>query len=167
MSIAFCQPPSTPPGPYDECACRKCQSGTLRVIRSPQYFHPPGADTIRVEHLSVRCDCCGYATVHSSQGRENQRRLAARKSAYGGQMLGEEIAAFRRKWGLTLRDASHLFGRRPGAFEAFEKEAAYPDLLTTKLIRLAMYSPVVLRQLADREGVRIPLWDRQMGGVTR
>ena len=162
MSIACCPSPLRDRGVFEECACGKCQRGKLRIIKTPQYFHPPGACTVAVELLSVRCDYCGFATAYPSQRKENELRRAARKSAYGSQMLGEEISAFRHKWGLSTRDAGSLFGKGLHAFEAFEKETAYPDMLTSKLIRLAMHSPPVLRQLADREGVRIPLWDREM-----
>ena len=76
---------------------------------------------------------------------ENLRRRAARKEHYGLFLLGEDIFAFRRKYGLTQQAASRLFGKGIIAFSRYETEKSYPDESTTKLIRAAMRRPELLK----------------------
>ncbi len=96
-----------------------------------------------------------------SQMEENLRRRAARKAHYGHYLLGEDIFAFRRKYGLTQQAASRIFGKGIIAFSRYESEKSFPDESTTKLIRTAMQRPAVLKDLADESGVKVPLWEER------
>jgi len=113
---------------------------------------------VRVELLTSVCDTCGQQTIRSAEHDENLRRLAARKDQYGGLLLGEEIARLRLRYGLTQQAASKIFGKGKIAFSRYENEATYPDESTTLLLTLAIERPDVLKWLADRAGVEIPLW---------
>lgn len=140
-------------------ACRSCRKGSMQPIERMQTYAPPGTDGVVITQLAARCDQCGKETVLPSQMDENLRRRAARKAHYGLYLLGEEIFAFRRKYGLTQQAASRLFGKGIIAFSRYESEKSYPDESTTKLIRAAMRHPALLKELADESGVEIPLWE--------
>jgi HTH-type transcriptional regulator/antitoxin MqsA len=138
--------------------CRACKQGDLLPTTWTRTFSPLG-ETVTVELLSSKCSHCGAESTSSRQHDENLERLAARKPAYGHLLMGEEIVAFRMKYGLTQRVAAKIFGKGLIAFSRYENEASYPDLTTTKLLRQAMANPELLKALADEEGVQIPLWE--------
>jgi len=138
--------------------CKKCREGVMRPIERPEIFHPPTGD-LTVMTLAAKCDHCGSERVLGSQIEENIARLQARKAHYGGHLLGEEIFEFRRKYGLSQTAASKIFGKGKIAFSRYENEKSFPDESTTKLLEMAMQFPQVLKALADKEEVEIPLWD--------
>ena len=84
--------------------------------------------------------------------------MAARKAHYGNLLMGEEILAIRRRYGLTQQDASTIFGKGIIAFSRYEKEVTYPDDSTTLLLQLAIENPTVIKKLADKAGIELPLW---------
>jgi HTH-type transcriptional regulator/antitoxin MqsA len=130
----------------------------MQEVERQESFHPPGLSKVVVTLMGARCSHCGKETVLASQMEENLRRRAARKEHYGLFLLGEDIFAFRRKYGLTQKAASRIFGKGIIAFSRYETEKSYPDESTTKLIRAAMRRPELLKELADESDVEIPLW---------
>ena len=139
--------------------CRRCRQGHMQTVEHVETFNPPTGKTVAVRQLSARCDSCGQEKVLASQVDENLRLRAARKEHYGEYLLGEDIFEFRRRWGLTQRNFSTVFGRGIIAFSRFETEKAYPDLSLTRLLRQAMRRPEVFKELADEAGVAVPFWD--------
>ncbi|MGB9109840.1 MAG: type II TA system antitoxin MqsA family protein [Telluria sp.] len=137
--------------------CRVCKSGTLHESVSYQEFFP-NKKKVTVELLESKCDTCGSVRVLSAQHEENLRRLAARKSEYDGQLMGEEYIAFRKRYGLTQQQASKILGKGIIAFSRYENEEFYPDTSSRLLFEVAMARPEVLKMLADKAGVTIPLW---------
>jgi len=138
--------------------CRRCRQGQMQTIERVELFNPPAGEQVEVRELAVRCDHCGKETVLSSQMDENLRRRAARKEKYGEYLLGEDIFAFRRHWGLTQQAFSRVFGKGIIAFSRYETEKAYPDLSLTRLLKAAMRHPEVFKELADAAGVEVPFW---------
>lgn len=124
---------------------------------SQQAFFP-NKKKVTVDLLESVCAHCGSVRVLSAQHDENLRRLAARKSAYDGQLMGEEYIAFRKRYGLTQQQASKIFGKGIIAFSRYENEEFYPDTSSRLLFEVAMARPDVLKMLADKAGVTIPLW---------
>jgi HTH-type transcriptional regulator/antitoxin MqsA len=108
--------------------------------------------------LTTQCDQCSATKTLLSQQKENLARLAARKAHYGNLLMGEEILAIRRRYGLTQQDASTIFGKGIIAFSRYENEVTYPDDSTTLLLQLAIESPTVIKKLADKAGIELPLW---------
>ncbi|MEY8689677.1 MAG: type II toxin-antitoxin system MqsA family antitoxin [Leptothrix sp. (in: b-proteobacteria)] len=137
--------------------CPACRKGNLLPSVRTQMFHPHGKD-VSVELLVSRCDVCNEETTRASQHDENLRRLAARKAHYDGLLLGEEIVALRKRYGLTQQAAAKVFGKGKIAFSRYENEASYPDETMTRMLRMALAKPDVLKWLADEAGVRVPLW---------
>lgn len=138
--------------------CPSCRSTELREVEHPREFNPGGKQVV-VNLLALRCAACGAESVRAAQHDENLRRLAARKAHYGGLLLGEEIFALRRRYGITQQAAAKIFGKGKIAFSRYENESSYPDRSTTLLLELAIERPDVMRALADRAGVELPLWD--------
>lgn len=144
-----------PTGMSDRCpACRK---GHLRATEHTREFTPHG-ESVVVRLQTSRCDACGETTTTAAQHRDNLRALAARKAAYRGLLLGEEILALRKRYGLTQQQASAVFGKGKIAFSRYEAETSYPDTSTTLLLTLASERPDVMKSLADKAGIALPLW---------
>jgi putative zinc finger/helix-turn-helix YgiT family protein len=137
--------------------CPACRKGRLHAITQTEVFLPHGNE-VPVELLASRCDACGVETTRASQHDENLRRLAARKEHYGGLLMGEEIVSLRKRYGLTQKAASRIFGKGKIAFSRYENEVTYPDEGTTLMLAMAIEKPDCLKWLADKAGVEIPLW---------
>jgi putative zinc finger/helix-turn-helix YgiT family protein len=137
--------------------CPACRQGQLHPITHHKVFHPRGTE-VSVTLLTSLCDACGVQTTRASQHEENLRRLADRKPHYGKVLMGEEIVALRKRYGLTQQAAAQVFGKGKIAFSRYENEVSYPDDSTTLLLQLALEKPDTLKWLADRAGVDLPLW---------
>jgi putative zinc finger/helix-turn-helix YgiT family protein len=137
--------------------CPACRKGRLHAIIRTEVFRPNGNE-VKVELLASRCDACGVETTRASQHDENLRRLAARKVHYGRLLMGEEIVALRKRYGLTQQAASRIFGKGKIAFSRYENEVTYPDEGATLMLAMAIEKPDSLKWLADKAGVEIPLW---------
>ena len=137
--------------------CPACRKGYLHPITHTQVFRPRGAE-VAVELLASTCDACGVQTTRASQHEENLKRLAARKPHYGNVLMGEEIMALRKRYGLTQQAAAKVFGKGKIAFSRYENEVTYPDDCTMLMLSMALEKPDSLKWLADRAGVELPLW---------
>lgn len=140
-----------------EWNCPVCRKGPLRPAQKIRVFAPHGQRLEVLLETSV-CEHCGETTTLASQHKENLQRLAARKVQYGSVLMGEEILALRKRYGLTQQQASLVFGKGKIAFSRYESETTYPDESTTLLLTLAMERPEVMKSLADKAGVSLPLW---------
>ena len=137
--------------------CPACKAGRLQAITRPKNFRPNGKP-VTVELQASRCDACGVESTRAAQHDENLCRLAARKEHYGDLLMGEEIVALRKRYGLTQQAASRIFGKGKIAFSRYENEVTYPDVSTTLMLTMAIEKPDSLKWLADKVGVEIPLW---------
>ena len=137
--------------------CPACRQGRLHAIVRTEVFRPNG-NKVEVELLASLCDACGVETTRASQHDENLRRLAARKEQYGSLLMGEEIVALRKRYGVTQQAASRIFGKGKIAFSRYENEVTYPDESATLLLQLAIEQPSAMKSLADKAGVELPLW---------
>lgn len=137
--------------------CPVCRKGHLHAAERVREFRPHGK-LLEVKLQTSRCDTCGEMTTKASQQKENLRALAARKAQYGDVLMGEEILALRKRYGLTQQNASRIFGKGKIAFSRYESETTYPDESTTLLLAMAIEKPDVMKALADKAGVTLPLW---------
>lgn len=139
--------------------CPACRREGLQEATYVREFRPRGqAAPVRVELLTSVCPSCGAEATSAAQHSENLKRLKARKAQYGGLLLGEEIFSLRRRYGITQQAAARIFGKGKIAFSRYENETSYPDESTTLLLTLAIEKPDVIRSLADKAGVELPLW---------
>lgn len=137
--------------------CPVCRKGHLAATERVRVFEPQGK-RVEVKLQTSVCDACGETTTKASQQKENLRALAERKAQYGDVLMGEEILALRKRYGLTQQQASKVFGKGKIAFSRYESETTYPDESTTLLLTLAIERPEVMKALADKAGVELPLW---------
>lgn len=137
--------------------CPACRQAELQPTTYVRQFRPRGR-TISVELLTSKCPTCGAEATNAAQHAENLRRLKARKGQYDSLLLGEEVLALRRRYGITQQQAAKLFGKGKIAFSRYENEVSYPDETATLLFTLAIEKPGVIRWLADRAKVELPLW---------
>ena len=138
--------------------CPACRSTDLVQVSFQREFRPLGKVVV-VDLLTLRCASCGAESTRSAQHNENLVRLKARKAEYGGLLLGEEILALRRRYGITQQQAAKIFGKGKIAFSRYENEISYPDITTTNQLELAIQKPDVIKWLADKAGVDLPLWE--------
>ena len=137
--------------------CPACRKGCLVAAERIRVFEPHGKH-VEVKLQTSQCDACGETTTTASQHKSNLRALAERKVNYDGLLMGEEILALRKRYGLTQQQASAVFGKGKIEFSRYESETTYPDESTTLLLRLAIERPEVMKDLADKAGVELPLW---------
>ncbi|WP_082938605.1 type II TA system antitoxin MqsA family protein [Mitsuaria sp. 7] len=141
--------------------CPNCGSTRLKSMVFEETYRPRGAEVV-VKLLGTKCAACGHEAGTWSQHDENMRRLAARKSFYDGLLMGEEIVALRKRYGLTQQAAARIFGKGKIAFSRYENEASYPDDSTTLMLQAAIEMPRFIKWLADKAGVELPLWRQRM-----
>lgn len=146
--------------------CPACREAELVEAIREKHFNPLGKPVTVLLRVS-RCPACGMELINAEQRRENLQRLRDRKADYGHLLMGEEIVALRKKYGLTQQMAARIFGKGLIAFSRYENEATYPDATTTKLLKQAIARPDMLKALADEEGVEIPLWDARCEDAAR
>lgn len=140
--------------------CSRCGEGQMREVTRMQSFNPPcGQVEVATQHLC--CDRCGAVVTTAQQAERNTKVLDARRSHYGGHLIGADYLRLRKKHGLTQADANLLFGKSGVAFSRYENETSFPDATTTKLIRLAIDSDAVVAELARMAGVRLRLRDER------
>lgn len=138
--------------------CPACKQADMVEATREKHFYPNG-EQLTVQLRISRCPACGAELIDSQQRKENLLRLSARKAHYKGLLIGEEILALRVRYGITQQNAARIFGKGKIAFSRYENEASYPDAGTTKLLKLAMEMPAVIKKLADDAGVELPLWE--------
>ena len=138
--------------------CPSCRAAEMEPTVFEQTF-TVRRKLIFVSLLSSQCSACGATLTSGSQHNENLKRLEQRRAEYGDLLLGEDIVAFRMRYGITQEAAGKIFGKSKIAFSRYENEWCHPDDSTTKLLRLAIEMPQALKKLADAAGVLIPLWD--------
>ncbi len=125
--------------------CPSCRGADLLPATYVREFLPHG-QSVTVELLTSQCPSCA-AKPQAAQHHENLVRLKARKGKYNGLLLGEEILALRRRYGITQQTAAKIFGKGKIAFSRYENETSYPDDTTTKLLKVAIQKPDVIKSL--------------------
>ena len=84
----------------EDAVCPMCNRGRLHAAERVRTFEPHGKP-IEVRLQTMACDACGETVTSASQHAENLKALAARKVHYGNLLMGEEILALRKRYGLT------------------------------------------------------------------
>lgn len=138
--------------------CPSCKKlGSLEPTHFTRFFRPGGTKVTVVLETS-KCSACSLPVTVNSQHLRNLEALASRRAQYGGHLLGEDFIELRKRYGLTQKAASKIFGKGVIAFSRYENETSYPDKSTRLLIELALENMDVLKSLADKAGVEVPLW---------
>ncbi len=132
--------------------CPACDVGSLEPRVGEESITYNGA-TLRVAGVAFSlCLACGEEVVLPEQAKHNDVLFADAKKA--GQMLScAEIAAWRRRWSLSLQDAASLLGGGANAFYKYENGVVVQSQAMDLLVRVSdMFAPV-REYLSDRAGV--------------
>lgn len=141
--------------------CPSCGEARLVPKVERKTFSPPAGEVV-VDLMTNHCENCGARVTTRLQRAQNLVALAARKSAYGEWLTGEDVLALRKKYGITQQQASEIFGKGKIAFSRYENEASYPDLAMTRLMRLALDNAGVMKQLAAVAHIELPLLEKRL-----
>lgn len=141
--------------------CPVCKNtGTLEKSSLTRFFRPLG-QLVSVVLETSKCSVCGVPVTTRSQHERNLKALDSRRAQYGGHLLGEDFIELRKRYGLTQQAAGKIFGKGLVAFSRYENETSYPDKSTRLLIELALENAEVLKSLADKASVDVPLWEER------
>ncbi|MCB9124633.1 MAG: hypothetical protein H6643_09000 [Caldilineaceae bacterium] len=108
--------------------------------------------------LSSECSACGARFTSGSQHDENLKRLDLRRAEYGDVLLGEDIVAFRMRYGITQTAAAKIFGKSKIAFSRLNR-ALLPDAASQASASGDGVAQVLKEAASDAAGVRFPLWE--------
>lgn len=143
--------------------CPSCQVGKLHVVEEVRTFTPPTEPNgIYVRLFSSVCEQCGAKVTTRDQRLVNLKALAERKQRYGEWLMGEEVLTLRKRYGITQQQASEIFGKGIIAFSRYENETSYPDLSLVRLMGLALADANLMKQLANKVGVDLPLLEKRL-----
>lgn len=101
----------------------------------------------------VVCDHCKSDFATSVEGRLSRRALLAWRKQIDGLLVGREIATIRKRFGLTLTQASRLFGVEGVAFSKYENDDLVQSEAMDSLLRRAVSDAHVFAELVMQKGM--------------
>jgi HTH-type transcriptional regulator/antitoxin MqsA len=108
----------------------------------------------------VVCDHCKSDFATSVEGRLSRRALLAWRKQIDGLLVGREIAALRKHFGLTQTQASRLFGGGPAAFSKYENDDLIQSEAMDSLLRLVLSDTEAFAALVLEKGMGAELVGR-------
>jgi HTH-type transcriptional regulator/antitoxin MqsA len=108
----------------------------------------------------VLCDHCKSDFATSVEGRLSRRALLAWRKQIDGLLVGREIASIRKRYGLTLTQASRLFGEKRVAFSKYENDDVVQSDAMDSLLRRVLSDAQAFAALVVEKGMRSELADR-------
>jgi len=132
--------------------CEACGEGSLHPQISWNEVEYKGRKGKICRHHSV-CDKCGADLADADEMRLNRREWRRFCKEIDNVPLGKEIAAMRKRHGLTQEQAGRLFGGGPVAFSKYENDDLIPDEAMTNLLYMAIRHPEVVTWLAERKEI--------------
>jgi HTH-type transcriptional regulator / antitoxin MqsA len=108
----------------------------------------------------VVCDHCKSDFATSVEGRLSRRALLAWRKQIDGLLVGREIAAIRKRYGLTQTQASRLFGVEGVAFSKYENDDLVQSETMDVLLRRVLSDAQAFEALVLEKGMRSELADR-------
>lgn len=108
----------------------------------------------------VVCDHCKSDFATSVEGRLSRRALLAWHKQIDGLLVGREIAAIRKRYGLTQTQASRLFGVEGVAFSKYENDDVVQSEAMDSLLRRVLSDAQIFAALVVERGMRSELADR-------
>lgn len=138
----------------DTSTCPICGAGELQVTSKRKELDFAGRKiSYQAEHS--QCSVCEAHIVTPLQLKGNKRAIVAAKSAAMGLPPKEALRAWRKRWGLTQKDAGDLLGVGDAAFSKYENAALMPSAPTSRLLDAVMISDDVVYRLAKKHHVPI------------
>jgi HTH-type transcriptional regulator / antitoxin MqsA len=114
-----------------------------------------GGRTVEVEDTFYRCPECGEAFYAGGMADDALRRATAAIRAEDGLLPPGEIAALRRRYGLTQAALERLIGAGPKTVVRWERGTVSQNRTADTLLRVLRHHPAVVAWLAAERGVRV------------
>jgi HTH-type transcriptional regulator/antitoxin MqsA len=128
-------------------ACPECGSRMVFERRSDVVTYLAHERTVRIS--GWWCDACGEAILDGAALRLRERAHATLKAKVEDVLAPREVAAVRRKLGLSQRRAGELLGGGPRAFQKYESGEQSVSVPMTRLLTLLANEPARLLELVS------------------
>jgi HTH-type transcriptional regulator/antitoxin MqsA len=99
------------------------------------------------------CDVCGSEQANAVDVRNNKRAMLAFKKEVDGLLSGAEIAAIRKQYGISQKQAAAIFGGGPVAFSKYEADDVTQSEPMNNSLRLCRAQLNSFIWLADKAGL--------------
>ena len=136
--------------------CPICTTGEIELFSAMDEIEYKG-QTLPVEVEYAVCQHCGEEMILPEQIKRNDCRTRDAWRKADGLLTGEEIAAMRKKLGITQQEAAERFGGGANAFSKYERGEVIQSQAMDNLMRLAM----------EDEPVRVNEWLRNRAGLQK
>jgi len=139
------------PDKWDGKTCPVCGVGTLQDGVRPESVEYRGR-TFKSNQRGAYCDTCSDGVVYDDPAEERlwvdfRARVDAEQAA--------ELAAIRRRLGLTQEQASKLTGGGHNAFSRYERQEVQPVMAVVNLFRLLGNDPVRIGEILPEAALPI------------
>ena len=135
--------------------CKYCKSDDVEHLEEQNIVKYKGKNVSFFVEYSI-CNACKHEFVSKHQIISNDARLRDAKKIMDGLMSSTEIYKARTKLNLTQEQASLVFGGGKNAFSKYERAEVSQSVAMDKLIRVALRSPSVYRELLEDAGINQP-----------
>lgn len=136
-----------------EC-CPLCGAAGYELITRPLAFTFDGI-ILESDARFWKCHECENELALEEEAKFNLRSANAAKAAYLGVPAVKEIRNWRKRWGLSQRDASKMLGTGEVSFSKYENNALVPSQPTIELLWLLINDNGATFALARKHGVQV------------
>jgi HTH-type transcriptional regulator/antitoxin MqsA len=116
-------------------------------VRSDRLSYKGHTKTIRTR--GWWCGSCGEGILDGRALKASERAFQELKAEVDGVLGPAEVAAIRKRLGLSQRRAGELLGGGPRAFQKYESGAVAVSAAMSNLLRLLAQDPKRLRELSE------------------
>lgn len=137
----------------DSNACFQC-GVPATVVEEPHTRSMSGREVTFVDRF-YRCGGCGETFYTGGMADDSLRRATAVLRAEDGLLAPDEIAALRRRYGLTQASMERLIRAGPKTVVRWERGTIPQSRTTDTLLRVLRDHPEAVARLAEERGVRL------------
>jgi HTH-type transcriptional regulator / antitoxin MqsA len=105
--------------------------------------------TTKIKTKGWWCDSCGEGILDSEALKASERAFLALKAEVDGLLSPEDVAAIRKRLGLSQRRAGELLGGGPRAFQKYEAGQVMVSAPMNNLLRLLDKDPQRVKELVE------------------
>lgn len=131
--------------------CVECGSSMVYEVRKDSVSYKGQSRDFEV--AAWWCTSCDEAILDGDALKKSEAVFQSLKAAVDGVLGPTEIAAVRKKLGLSQARASELLGGGPRAFQKYESGKTAVSVAMSNLLRLLDRDPLRLRELEPKQAV--------------
>lgn len=129
-------------------SCPFCDGGTVAKTQAPYRVEFRGKEYLVPDADVMACDHCGEVLFAPGQSDAFQRRAADIAREDMGLVTGAQIAAFRKRNGLTQAALERALGAPPKSVARWEIGSVLQSRTVDTFLRLLMSHPELLKELS-------------------